>query len=119
MLVLGWVTAWEYMVLYSFFEHISFDGLPRERNTLYTKFKPFFLMAFLCLNDQATLLEYNTLKGVYQNIAFRSVFRSANIGQFHRKSGFGYCRNRWSKMGRPWPSKNKEKEEKEEEEKRK
>ena len=44
------------------FKHISFDGLPRERNTLYTKLKHFFLMAVLCLNDQATLLEYNTLK---------------------------------------------------------
>ena len=76
MLVLGWVTAWEYMVLYSFFKHISFDGLPRERNTLYTKFKHFFLVAFLCLNDQATLLEYNTLKGVYQNRAFISAFSS-------------------------------------------
>jgi hypothetical protein len=41
---------------------------------LYTKFKHFFLMTFLCLNDQATLLEYNTLKGVYQNRAFRSLF---------------------------------------------
>ena len=27
MLVLGWVTAWEYMVLYSFFKHISFDNV--------------------------------------------------------------------------------------------
>ena len=49
------------------FKHISFDWLPRERNTLYTKFKHFFLMAFLCVNDQATLLEYNNLKDYSDN----------------------------------------------------
>ena len=41
---------------------------------MYLKLKQFGCISLLCLNDQATLLEYNTLKGVYQIRALFSAF---------------------------------------------